>query len=450
MSFIKRFQASLGSLYLPPESSRYVIAYSGGLDSHVLLHCFKQLGVAIRAVHVHHGLQAVADDWVKHCQTSCDQLGIQLDILYVDARPKAGESPEEAARNARYQALHENLVKGECLVTAQHIDDQAETLLLQLFRSASAAGLSAMPADKTFGDHVHIRPLLSFSRGEIEAYAREHNLQWVEDPSNQDTSLDRNYLRKEILPSLQQRWPEVSSRLAKVTELQSNNLRVLEDMAAIDLANAISTRGSRTTASVYEVVSRLSVNRLQQLSSPRLLNLLRYWVITMLDQQPTRNLLQEIERSLIYSQQDANPEVTFYDYVFRRFQGVIYLLRKRNARGLQYDIPWNPGLAMTIEKSGIRLQAVRSEGVGLSRELLDETLTIRSRRGGEKFHPAGRGHSQSLKKLLQEVNIPPWERDVLPLIYLADELIAVAGLWVCKKYSVTADEEGWLIEIDHA
>jgi tRNA(Ile)-lysidine synthase len=450
MSFVKRFQKSLASLYQPPESSRYVIAYSGGLDSHVLLHCFKQLDVAIRAVHVHHGLQAVADDWVRHCQASCDQLGIQLDILYVDALPKAGESPEEAARNARYQALHENLVKGECLVTAQHIDDQAETLLLQLFRTASAAGLSAMPADKTFGDHVHIRPLLSFSRAEIEAYAREKSLQWVEDPSNQDTSLDRNFLRKEILPLLQQRWPEINSRLAKVTELQSKNLRVLEDMAAIDLANAISTQSAPSKACIYEVISTLSLNRLQQLSSPRLLNLLRYWVITVLDQQPTRNLLQEVERTLIYSQQDANPDVTFYDFVLRRFQGDIYLLRKSDAGELQYDIRWNPASAVTIEEPGIRLQAVRSAGIGLKRKLLDETLSIRSRKGGEKFHPAGRRHSQSLKKLLQEVNIPPWERDVMPLIYFGDELIAVGGLWVCKKYSVTGEEEGWLVDIDHS
>ena len=423
MSFIKRFQKSLGSLYLPAESSRYVIAYSGGIDSHVLLHCFKQLHVAIRAVHVHHGLQVVADDWVKHCQASCDQLGVQLDILYVDAQQKAGDSPEQAARNARYQALHENLVKGECLVTAQHIDDQAETLLLQLFRTASTAGLAAMPANKVFGDHVHIRPLLSFSRSEIEAYARENSLKWVEDPSNQDTSFDRNFLRKEIMP-------------------------LLEDMAAIDLANAISTQQGPLKATVYDVISKLSINRLRHLSLPRLLNLLRYWVITLLDQQPTRNLLEEIEKTLINSQQDANPEVTFYDFVFRRFQGDIYLLRNSNARGLAYDLKWNPVLPMTIEKSNIRLQSVSSQGSGLNRTLLDETLTIRSRKGGEKFHPAGRRHSQSLKKLLQETYIPPWERDVMPLIYFGDELIAVGGLWVCKKYSVSGEEEGWLVDID--
>ena len=448
MSFVKRFQDSLESLYIPAENSQYVVAYSGGLDSHVLLHCFKQLGVAMRAVHVHHGLQADADDWVDHCQQSCDQLGVQLDTLYVDAQPKAGDSPEEAARNARYQALHQNLNKGDCLVTAQHKDDQAETLLLQLFRTASTAGLSAMPASKTFGQHVHIRPLLSFSRQEIEAYARENSLQWVEDPSNQDTSYDRNFLRKEILPLLQQRWPEVSTQLATVAELQSNNMRVLEDMAAIDLANAITTTQTQSKTFVYRVISSLSIKRLRQLSSPRLLNLLRYWIILNLDRQPTRNLLQEIEKTLIYSQQDANPEVAFYDFMFRRFQGDIYLLIKSNARELQDEMVWNPASPVSIERSDIRLQVVDSKGGGLNRELLDKTFTIRSRKGGEKFHPSGRRHSQSLKKLLQEANIPPWERDGIPLVYLGDELIAVAGLWVCKEYSVAEGEDGWMIKVE--
>ncbi len=448
MSFVKRFQNSLGSLYVPPKNSKYVIAYSGGLDSHVLLHCFKQLDVAVRAVHVHHGLQAVADDWVNHCLQSCAQLGIQLDILYVDAKQKPGTSPEEAARDARYQALHDNLVKDECLVTAQHLDDQAETLLLQLFRAASSAGLSAMPAYKQFGDHVHIRPLLSFSRGEIEKYAKENHLQWVEDPSNQDTAFDRNYLRKEILPLLEKRWPEVSARLAKVADMQSSNLQVLQDMAAIDLANAISTQESPLKACVYEVVSKLSINRLQQLSSARLLNLLRYWVMTTLNQQPTRNLLEEIEKTLINSQQDANPEIIFCDYSFRKFQGNIYLLRITDTQGLQDHPDWSPSSAIPISELNIQIKAVDSIDVGLHRDLLNETLTIRSREGGEKFHPAGRRHSQSLKKLLQEANIPPWERDVMPLLYFGDELIAVGGLWVCKRYSVDPGESGWLVDIE--
>jgi tRNA(Ile)-lysidine synthase len=448
MSFIKRFQSSLESLYIPTVDAKYVIAYSGGLDSHVLLHCFKQLDVVIRAVHVHHGLQAVADDWVAHCQEVCDRLGVPLDVLYVDAQQRAGTSPEEAARNARYQALHANLAAGECLVTAQHLDDQAETLLLQLFRTASTAGLSAMPAHKQFGDHIHIRPLLSFYREEIELYANENDLRWVEDPSNQDITYDRNFLRKDILPLLEKRWPEVSAQLAKVSELQSSNLQVLEDMAAIDLANVVTMQGSLHKTCVYKVLSVLSITGLQQLSSARLLNLLRYWIITRLQQQPTRNLLEEIEKTIINVQQDANPEIVFMGHAFRKFQGYIYLLKVKDSRVVPDELDWIPASVLTIPGLGLQVKAVDSVGKGLNKRLLEKPLTVSFRQGGEKFHPAERRHSQSLKKLLQEANIPPWERDVIPLVYLGDELIAAAGLWVCKEYSVDDDETGWQVDIE--
>ena len=214
MSFVKRFQQALESLSplaeIPEATNlRYVVAFSGGVDSHVLLHCAKQLRLPVRAVHIHHGLQKVADDWVLHCQSVCQQLDIPLHVVFVDAQKKSGESPEESARKARYQALHEDMKAGECLLTAQHLNDQAETLLLQLFRSASSAGLSSMPVYRQFGVYTHARPLLSFSREDIEHYAAENNLRWIEDPSNKDVSIERNFLRNDILPELKKHWPEV-------------------------------------------------------------------------------------------------------------------------------------------------------------------------------------------------------------------------------------------------
>ncbi|NOQ88393.1 MAG: tRNA lysidine(34) synthetase TilS, partial [Gammaproteobacteria bacterium] len=400
MSFLKRFQTSLDSLDKPTDKNKYVIAYSGGVDSLVLLHCFKQTNVAVRAVHVHHGLQTVADDWVTHCQETCEQLNIPLDVLYADAKQKPGASPEESARNARYQSLHDNLKQGECLVTAQHLNDQAETLLLHLFRTASTAGLSAMPAVRQFGDGVHIRPLLSFSRKEIEDFAKENDLHWIEDPSNQDVSFDRNFLRKDILPRLENRWPEIATQLSTVASLQSNNLQVLEDMAAIDLANALAMQKDQLKVCVFEVISMLSMRSLKQLSPPRLLNLLRYWVMETLDKQPTRNLLEEIEKSLIHSQQDANPDIVFSGYAFRKFQNNLYLLKNNDESGIQNDLDWNLSSPLILSKLNVQLKVLKTTGEGLSKKLLDETLKIRFRKGGEKFHPAGRRHSQSLKKLL--------------------------------------------------
>jgi tRNA(Ile)-lysidine synthase len=452
MSFVKRFQTSLESLYSLSKNASYVVAYSGGVDSHVLLFCCIKLKLSVRAVHIHHGLHNIADDWVEHCQTICSQLNIPLDVIYVNAQQKRGTSPEESARNARYDALKKNLSNGDCLITAQHKNDQAETLLLQLFRTAGTAGLSAMPEYRQFGKFAHIRPLLNFSRKEIEDFAEEKALHWIEDPSNQDTSFDRNFIRKNILPLLEKRWSKITTQLSIVARLQFNNLQVLEDMAAIDLANVTKTLTVQSKPGVYNVVSLLSVTALKQLSSARLLNVLRYWIIRAAKNQPTRNLLEEIEKTLIYSQQGAKSIIVFSGFEFRKYQDNLYLLHPKlnqNVKSnIQIDLDWNPLSAITMPQLHIRLTKNHSFGEGLKQVLLEEPLKIRFRKGGEYFHPAGRQHSQSLKKLLQEASIPPWERDSIPLLYFKDELIAVIGLWVCKKYAVDDNEEGWVVDIE--
>lgn len=462
MSFVKRFQQALESLTALAEvpdfiNLRYVVAYSGGVDSHVLLHCAKQAGLSVRAVHVHHGLQKIADDWVLHCQSICQYLDVPLHVAFVDAQKKLGDSPEESARNARYQALHENMKTGECLLTAQHLNDQAETLLLQLFRGAGSAGLSSMPVHRQIGTYTHGRPLLSFSREEIEHYAAENKLCWIEDPSNKDVSFDRNFLRKNILPALKKRWPEVVSQLSTVAELQANNLKVLEDMAAIDLANVLVTQKNPLTASIIKVVSILSIDRLKRLSSPRLLNVLRYWVINSLAEQPTRKLLQELEKSLIYSSAGAKPSLAFLGFAFKKFQNNLYLLETKklsiNLTMLATKLDWLPPAVLKIAALNIQLKVVDmvasdSSKNLLNNELQNKMLAICFRQGGENFHPAGRQHSQRLKKLFQEAGIAPWERDVTPLLYYNDELIAVIGHWLSKKHLADDGQAGWQIAIE--
>ena len=469
MSFVNRFQTSLESLPVPSENAHYVVAYSGGIDSHVLLHCCKKLNLTVRAVHVHHGLQNIADEWVNHCQSICRVLNIHLDVIYVDAKKDKGQSPEEAARSVRYQALQNNLIDGDCLLTAQHLNDQAETLLLQLFRTASTAGLSAMPVQRQLGKNSHLRPLLSFSRQEIEKFAEENSLNWIEDPTNQDVTYDRNFIRKDIVPLLESRWPKITGQLSTVASLQSNNLQVLEDMAAIDLANLIKLPTYQSIASFYSVVSVLSISRLKKLSSARRLNVLRYWIIKTLRNQstnispkispiisPTRNLLEEIDRALINSAQDANPVITFSGFEIRKFQRYLYLLKSTSNKkhsdlahnNLKQDTVWKPLSPAVIPALNIQLKSIDSIGEGLDKNLLNESLNIRFRKGGEIFHPVGRRHSQRLKKLLQEANVPPWDRESIPLVYFKDELIAVVGLWVSKQYAVSDDEEGWLVDVD--
>jgi len=453
MPFLQRLQSSLQALYQLPEDSHYVIAYSGGVDSHVLLHGCKQLGLSLRAVHVHHGLQTVADDWVRHCQAVCEQLAVELDVFYVDATSQQGLSPEETARNVRYQAIAKNLNPGDCLLTAQHENDQAETLLLQLFRTASAAGLAAMPACKKLEQAVHVRPLLVFTRQEILQYAKAQHLHWVEDPTNQDSAINRNFIRNEVLPILQVRWPDVIAQLSIAAGLQSNNLRVLEDMAAIDLAGLVrSDSGPYSSYSAYRVESQLSISGLQSLSSARVLNVLRLWIIRMAKMPPSRNLLSEIERALINASLDAESVVTFAHCEFRKYQNRLYLLTPAFSTGREKVYEWCPRQPLQIPALNLQLSALGSAGnieqaCLTAGALSEKTLSVRFREGGERFHPAGRGHSQRLKKLYQEAAVPPWERDTIPLIYLDDDLIAVGDLWVAKAFSARPGEAGWCIQL---
>ena len=463
MSFLKRFQIILESLYVLPEKSHYVVAYSGGVDSHVLLQCCAILNLPVRAIHIHHGLQAVADDWVKHCQTICKQLNVELEIVYVDAKKQRRESPEESARKARYQALHHSLSEGDCLLLGQHLNDQAETLLLQLFRASGAAGLSAMPALRYFANNIQLRPLLTFSQNDIVVYAKENNLQWVDDPSNVDTAFDRNFIRAEVLPLLENRWPEIVDKLDSAASLQANNLRVMEDMAAIDLANVTVTDERTPELHFYSVVSLLSISKLKRLSSARLLNVLRYWILqssvfnaSIANNLITRNLLEELERSFLNTQQDTKSVISFSAYEFRKYQDGLYLLNPKLSNEVMAEIRsskyiWHPARDLLISSAGIELERSRDlDASGLKLSLRNKELTVRFRQGGEIFHPVNRQHSQRLKKLFQEENIPPWERDLIPLVFLGDELIAVAGLWYSKKHQADENEPTWIVRLNNS
>jgi len=457
--FLQRLQSSLADLPRPVAGLPYVVAYSGGVDSHVLLYACRELGLHVRAVHIHHGLQKVADHWVKHCQQICDGLDVELDVIYVDARVQPGNrrSPEEAARIARYDALYTNLHDGECLLTAQHMNDQAETLFLQLMRGAGAAGLAGMPAQALRGRGMHLRPLLNFARDELESFAYDNALDWVDDPSNQDTNLDRNFIRQQILPMLESRWPEVTSRLSSAARLQADNLALIETMAATDLANCIRVWQPVTAASLYDVLSVISVDQLLALPAARQLNLLRYWIIETLTQgvsghrsiSPTGKLLMEISGSILSAQQDAEPRILFSGVEFRRYRNNLAIIRQRTEPAGDSE-PLILSTTEPVRMGDIEISLVKPglPGQGLDPQIVGKALTVRYRQGGEEIKPAGRSHSQRLKKLLQDYNVPPWDRASLPLFYLGDELVAVADLFIADAYKAAADEQGWCIEFE--
>lgn len=430
MTLLPRFTEILQSLSSDSSTSssapaikRYLVAYSGGLDSHLLLHlCARASELPVRAVHIHHGLQNQADHWSIHCAEVCAALNVPFKTIHVDARKNPGESPEETARKARYRALKSELQAGDCLLTAHHQDDQSETVLLQLFRGAGVAGLAAMPLMHSTDHALHARPLLSFSRQEIRDYANEIGLQWIEDPSNTDTDFDRNLLRQTIIPVIKKRWPQLGDSLSKVASQQQDVLEIIEAMAVIDLSAIISPPHHS-----------LDITGLTALSQARQLNILRYWLLRYADDAPTANVLHQIIQTVLPAAADARPEVCWGQSEIRRYQGQLYCL-SRSDHDASTVLTWNPGEKLVLASLWLELQAGQGYLQGLKPDLLDKVLTVRFRQGGEKIRPAGRKCTHSLKKLMQERAIPPWERARIPLLYLEDELVCVYGYWIAEGY----------------
>nr|VFK65416.1 MAG: tRNA(Ile)-lysidine synthase [Candidatus Kentron sp. UNK]VFK71487.1 MAG: tRNA(Ile)-lysidine synthase [Candidatus Kentron sp. UNK] len=420
-----------------PKTHRYRVAYSGGADSHALLHGMVALGDALEgaevsAVHVNHGLQNDADRWAAHAAHICRDLGVSCPILVVDAHPDPGESPEAAARRVRYGAIKGIMADNEILLTAHHLDDQAETLLLQLMRGAGPRGLAAMPSIVRFGAGWLGRPLLGISREVLRDYARAQGLRWVEDHTNRDTHFDRNYLRHEILARLRARWPGVSNTLGRVAVHQARTARQLERLAEEDL---VDLRGSEPRT--------LSCAGLRALSPDRQRNALYTWFRRAKLPMPHAIHIERILNDIIEAASDREPLVSWKGGEVRRYRDDLHAMVPLPMDSRRV-IPWV--LEKPLRLSHGRLEARRVLGAGLRAASCPGNLVeVRFRQGGEKCRIAARGHTHRLKKLFQENGIPPWERDRIPLIFSGEELAAVAGLWVCHPFEASGDAPGWIL-----
>lgn len=401
-------------------AARYWVGFSGGLDSTVLLYAMWRLCLPqpLAAVHVNHGLHQDAAHWTDHCRRVCHDWNIRLEVVEVDARAGAGESPEAAARQARYAAFQEQLMPGDYLLTAQHEDDQAETLLLQLLRGGGPAGLAAMPAVTGLAAGRHGRPLLTFGREALRVYAEAEGLQWIEDGSNTDTGFDRNYLRHRVLTHLKTRWPAYAKTLARAARHQAEAAALLAETAEADLATV---RG--------DYPGTLSVARLLAFSEVRRRNVIRYWLKRQAFVVPSEAVLDQIG-AVLTAAPDRSPEVCWANTEIRRHRDGLFALPSREALDPGREYPWPPDTPLPLPELGMTLDRRELESRGIV--LPAVVLRVRFRRGGERIRLPGREHSHSLKKLLQARGVPPWLRGRLPLIYEdrreGERLVAVLGL----------------------
>lgn len=391
------------------------VALSGGLDSTVLLHLLVRLArreplPPISAIHVHHGLQAVADAWPEHCQRFCAELGVPLRVEYV--RVDDGASLERAAREARYAAFTAMLGEGECLLTGQHRDDQAETVLFRLFRGAGVRGLAGMSACRSLGAGLLLRPLLGISRDELERYARGHGLAWVEDPSNASDDYDRNYLRNQVLPVVTRRWPAACETIARSAEHLAEADGLLAELAQIDLAVADQQTHFRRMP-----LHSLSIGSLGSLSESRQRNALRHWLA------PLARLPDSAHwagwQDLRDARADAEPVWRLADGELRRANGRLWWLSNAWLAFVPQAQSWpDTSQSLTLPGNG----SLHFEG-----EPPPGMLEVRYRQGGEVMPLPGRGR-RDLKRLLNEAGIPAFLRARLPLLWRADELLGVVLL----------------------
>jgi len=400
---------------------RVFVAFSGGADSTVLLHLMTeiapQLVIDLEAVHVNHGLLPEADAWQAHCESAAEGLGVPCRALAVAVRESGGEGLEANAREARYRALAGCLDEGDWLLTAHHRDDQAETVLLNLMRGAGVAGLRGAARRRRLGRGWLVRPLLAASGEELEAWAWQRNIDWIEDPSNADRRRDRNFLRHEILPRLEARWPAARKQLARSAALAAESARLARELAALDLARA-------------GAPGRLSLPVLETLSPDRSRNLLRHACRELGLPAPPATALRRITDELAGARPDAGPAVSWPGGEARRYRDAVYLMPPLPEAPTAPDRLLRPGSALALGPGAgsLELEAGRGIDPGLARA----GLGVRYRAGGEKFRPVGSAGRRSLKKLLQEAGVLPWMRARIPLIYAGDALVAVGDLWLAE------------------
>lgn len=415
---------------------RLYVGYSGGLDSHVLLHALAMVRGprGITALHINHQLSPHAATWAGHCRQTCADLGVPY-VEELVAVMHRGDGRENAAREARYAAFDRYVGQGDLLVLGHHADDQSETILYRLLRGAGPGGLAGMPASRALRTGHLLRPLLGVTRAALQRYASAEGLRWIEDDSNQHLDFDRNYLRHRVIPALAERWPDYAARLTQSAAHCGDADALLRELGELDLRE-LDQRGERLGWS-------LDARALAALAGNRRVNVLRHWVAQSGLPSPRRGPLAAVSAELLPARRDSAPLVCWPGGEWRRFRDRLYLLPgNRWRQRASAPVPWTAFPQPLQLADGSTLEACASAGAGL-RVAAGQTPMIGVRQGGERCRPAGRSGSNTLKKLLQAHGLEPWLRDRVPLVYVDGELAAVGDLWLCEGFADPAG--GWAL-----
>lgn len=397
---------------LPPDAhGRIVVGYSGGLDSGVLLHALARTPAlrarGLRAIHVHHGLQAGADDWAAHCEATCARLDAPCSVVHVDVPRDSGKGLEAAARAARHAAFAAQLEPGDVIALAHHRDDQAETVLLRALRASGPDGLAAMRALRPFANGWLWRPLLALPRAQLRAYAQAHGLQWLEDPSNASDGADRNFLRNRVLPLLRTRWPQAEAALSTVATLQA------EACALLDAGDADALATARTRDPAV-----LRLDRLRALPDARRARVLRRWIEGLhLHPLPARAVAW-CNADLDTGRGDRVPCFDWAGHRLQRWRGLLQAAPVRAPLDAGFTSQWDGHAPLPMPDGG---------RLWLDGATDRHDWTARARQGGERIRLPGRAHSHALKHVLQSLGVPPWVRAHLPLLVDADGRMLAAG-----------------------
>ncbi|WP_371192618.1 tRNA lysidine(34) synthetase TilS [Glaciecola sp. SC05] len=397
------------------------VAFSGGLDSTVLLHLCQRLKVQdsaliVNAVHVNHGISANALSWERHCQDMCDMWHIPIIIKRISLPTKRRTSLEQQARVARYAAIEQAVNPTHLTLLAQHQDDQAETYLLQLARGAGSEGLSAMPTQFTSNSgHVFLRPLLKVGRSQLYEYAKRWQLVWIEDESNQDERFYRNFVRRKIMPALHEKWPAIASTISRSAEHQAQSVAVVDEYMTF-LSHDIVDKDGQLLIAPWLNLSQESQKAM-----------LRFWLKTRVNDMPSTAVLAQIS-DLHRAKDDAQPQVKWGDNIVSRYAGKLYVRTKSLCKphpafeiSLNNEVYSDDVLPYTIQRCQ-QHAPVSTHGCF---ELQSAFLRVEFGGFARVCKLTAKRPSKSIKKWLQEWQIPPWERANIPILLAGEQVLAV-------------------------